>query len=91
MEKVNLNFKFRSRPEKKKELRKQLVGSDCLMCQQYYASLYITKEDKQIRIQNCSKHRDKFKRSLTPENFWSIDFPEYRETVEIRPLKKWRN
>lgn len=81
-------FKFRSRPEKKKEIRKQFVGSDCLSCQKYYECF--SEEDKKLRIQNCSKHRDRHARSITPENFWSIEFPEHEETIEIRPLRKNR-
>lgn len=90
MDKQNVNFKFRLRPEKRKEKRKGLIGSDCSTCQKYYEGLNISMEDKQKRIQNCSKHKDKYIRSLTPENFWSIEFPEHNEEIEIRPLRKLR-
>ena len=35
----------------------------------------------QKRMQECSRHRDKFRAPGTPEHFWTLGFPDTAEDV----------
>ncbi|KAG2219104.1 hypothetical protein INT45_005835 [Circinella minor] len=65
---------------RKKEERKKLTGTTCKCCADYYYAAgnlpgpdgtIITPEE---RIQQCSRHRSRFKRPKTPPGFWNLDF-----------------
>ncbi|KAI9270532.1 hypothetical protein BDA99DRAFT_502041 [Phascolomyces articulosus] len=65
---------------RKKDERKKLIGTTCKCCADYYYAAgnlpgpegrMITPEE---RIQQCSRHRDRFKRPKTPPGFWKLDF-----------------
>uniref|UniRef100_A0A2C9M6X7 DNA endonuclease activator Ctp1 C-terminal domain-containing protein n=1 Tax=Biomphalaria glabrata TaxID=6526 RepID=A0A2C9M6X7_BIOGL len=68
-----------------KEARKKLKGSTCTKCSPYYQSFKLPDEVSQQKINKSSRHRDKHPRPRSPENFWTIDFPE---TAENRPSEQ---
>ncbi|XP_055871906.1 uncharacterized protein LOC106060475 isoform X2 [Biomphalaria glabrata] len=67
-----------------KEARKKLKGSTCTECSSYYQSFELPDEVSQQKINKSSRHRDKHPRPRSPENFWTIDFPE----TENRPSEQ---
>lgn len=92
MENANVeNWKYNVSTKEKRQSRKKasLVGFDCACCRAYYENLNISSSDLVKRLQNCSRHRGKFPRSRTPENFWTIEFSDEKEdNVVYRPLMR---
>ena len=59
--------------------RKKLKGFDCYECKDYYKSKLeegYKKEEVQKMMNDCSKHRGKYKPPLTPERFWDPEIIE---------------
>lgn len=73
---------------RKKDERKSMYGHTCNHCEEFYKNLYPDDEEKRNEmIQNCSKHKTRYKEPQpgTPEGFWDLDIqtpPEWKEQDE---------
>ena len=73
---------------RKKDVRKSMYGHTCNHCEDFYKNIYPDDEEKRNEmIQNCSKHKTKYKEPQpgTPEGFWDLDIqtpPEWKEQDE---------
>ncbi|XP_071577526.1 uncharacterized protein [Temnothorax nylanderi] len=60
--------------------RAKLNGWDCWECREYYNNLSLSKKELKKRKNRCSRHRRKYERPNTPEDFWDPVFPETLST-----------
>jgi hypothetical protein len=73
---------------RKKDERKSMYGHTCNHCEEFYKNMYPDDEEKRNEmIQNCSKHKTRYKEPQpgTPEGFWDLDIqtpPEWKEQDE---------
>jgi len=76
--------------------RKKLRGFDCYECEEYYKSKLeegYSEEQVQKMMNDCSKHRGKYKPPLTPEKFWDPEMiegdpesPRNKTQVQTKPF-----
>jgi len=89
-------YAYVNNPVRGKEERKKLKGFDCRDCEDYYNGKLeegYTEEEVDKLINECSKHRAKYKAPLTPEKFWDPDIvvgdpesPRNKTQVPSQPL-----
>ena len=80
---------------RKKDERKSMYGHTCHQCAEFYKNMYPDDEEKRNEmIQNCSKHKTRYKEPQpgTPEGYWDIDIhtpPEWaKQDEELAKAKK---
>ncbi|KAG7196668.1 hypothetical protein KM043_016003 [Ampulex compressa] len=64
------------KPIKAKNERAKLDGLACWECDQYYKNLGLSDKRLQQRKNQCSRHRTRYERQSTPEDFWNPLFPD---------------
>ena len=84
---------------RKKDDRKKLHGFSCYDCEDYYNSKLsegFTEDQVKKLMNDCSKHRSKFKPSRTPEQFWDPeiiegdpDSPRNKTQIQTEPFDTW--
>uniref|UniRef100_K3W5G9 DNA endonuclease activator Ctp1 C-terminal domain-containing protein n=1 Tax=Globisporangium ultimum (strain ATCC 200006 / CBS 805.95 / DAOM BR144) TaxID=431595 RepID=K3W5G9_GLOUD len=61
-----------------RDARAALPGHDCVECRKYYEALdgVISADDVARQKAACSRHRARFEPYNTPDDFWSLSFPD---------------
>ncbi|PVD32223.1 hypothetical protein C0Q70_07655 [Pomacea canaliculata] len=67
---------------RKKDKRRQLNGFTCQECIKYYSSIGLSKKEIAVKANHCSRHRAYYNLPRTPENFWTVGFPDSQECEE---------